>query len=417
MDDIDDVGVFHGGGLPLPRPGESPEQWSALYQALAALFEDDGHVLHGRQLLLAEDCTLRHTNRPLGRAGTGTSTRTQGKPSGQGACREAFFQPVRTEANQTEAPSVPALLGKRLFSLQPGLVWKDRGERTRGRAARAFLEQEGLVRPYDTRGLLDHVRQALSASTDLRLRLQTPRLAPGAEAGARSALVWAHLGFGPGRAARASGAASGAGGRPSWFGPSGVRHRAAERGRAFAAQPLERRAEAERVRVPHPAGDRCDRQLRAGWQVRRQRHLPLSQVGHRALRHQLDEPLRQRRPGHPRPDRLLRRRPGVRRVLVHRPQGRPRHRVAERPVPPRRIHLGPVESVPQRAHQQPVQHDLLARPPAADLPLQVVAHRGAVLVVGDHEGRRKRPQKPLRQLRTHVVRRRFPWCDRSLSRA
>ncbi|WP_405884330.1 hypothetical protein OG747_40595 [Streptomyces sp. NBC_01384] len=159
----------------LPRSGESSEQWSALYEDLAALFEDDGHVLHGRQLLLAEDCTLRHTNRPLGRAGTGTSTRTQGKVSGQGARREAFFQPVRTEANQTEAPSVPALLGKRLFSLHPGLVWKDRGERTRGRAARAFLEQEGLVRPYDTRGLLDHVRQALSASTDLRLRLQTLR--------------------------------------------------------------------------------------------------------------------------------------------------------------------------------------------------------------------------------------------------
>ncbi|MGD3112192.1 sacsin N-terminal ATP-binding-like domain-containing protein [Streptomyces sp. YGL11-2] len=163
------------GDLPLPRSGESPEQWSALYEDLAALFEDDGHVLHGRQLLLAENCTLRHTNHPLDRVGTGTSTRTQGKPSGQGVRREAFFQPLRTEANQTEAPSVPALLGKRLFSLHPGLVWKDRGERTRGRAARAFLEQEGLVRPYDTRGLLDHVRQALSASTDLRLRLQTLR--------------------------------------------------------------------------------------------------------------------------------------------------------------------------------------------------------------------------------------------------
>ncbi|MEV4037860.1 sacsin N-terminal ATP-binding-like domain-containing protein [Streptomyces umbrinus] len=162
-------------GLPLPRPGEPPEQWSALYEDLAALFEDDGHVLHDRQLLLADDRTLRHTNRPLGRAATGTSTHTQGKPSGQGVRREAFFQPVRTEANQTGAPSVPALLGKRLFSLHPGLVWKDPGERTRGRSALSFLEQEGLVRPYDTRGLLDHVRQALSASTDLRLRLQTLR--------------------------------------------------------------------------------------------------------------------------------------------------------------------------------------------------------------------------------------------------
>ncbi|OYP14898.1 hypothetical protein CFC35_10630 [Streptomyces sp. FBKL.4005] len=162
-------------GLPLPGPGESPEQWSALYEDLAALFEDDGHVLHGRQLLLAEDCTRQHTNRLPGRTGTGTSTRARGKPGGQDARHEAFFQPVRTETNQAEAPSVPALLRKRLFCLHPGLVWKDRGEHTRGRTARAFLEEEGLVRPYDARGLLDHVRQALGASTDLRLRLQTLR--------------------------------------------------------------------------------------------------------------------------------------------------------------------------------------------------------------------------------------------------
>ncbi|GHH26767.1 sacsin N-terminal ATP-binding-like domain-containing protein [Streptomyces rubradiris] len=162
-------------GLPLPRPGEPPEQWSALYVDLAALFEEDGRVLRGRRLLLAEDCALRHTNHPPGSAGTGTSTRAQGKRSGQAARREAFFQPERTETDQTEPPSVPALLRKRLFYLHPGLVWKDRGERTRGRAARAFLEQEELVRPYDTRGLLDHVRQALSASTDLRLRLQALR--------------------------------------------------------------------------------------------------------------------------------------------------------------------------------------------------------------------------------------------------
>ncbi|WP_238782733.1 sacsin N-terminal ATP-binding-like domain-containing protein [Streptomyces monomycini] len=163
------------GGLPVPRRGESPTQWSALYEDLADLFEDDGHVLQGRQLLLAEDCTRQHTNRPPDRTGTATSARTQGKASGQGARHEAFFQPMRTEANQTKAPAVPALLGKRLFSLHPGLVWRDRGERTRGRSARAFLEQEGLVRPYDTRGLLDHVRQVLSTSTDQRLRLRTLR--------------------------------------------------------------------------------------------------------------------------------------------------------------------------------------------------------------------------------------------------
>ncbi|MET9802500.1 DUF3883 domain-containing protein [Streptomyces sp. NPDC006368] len=163
------------GSLPPLRSGEFPEQWSALYEDLAALFEDDGHVLQGRQLLLAEDCTLRHTNRPPDRVGAATRTRAQGKPTGQGARREAFFQPVRTEANRAEGPTVPSLLGRRLFCLHPGLVWQDRGERTRGRSARVFLEEEGLVRPYDTKGLLEHARQQLSTSTDLRLRLRTLR--------------------------------------------------------------------------------------------------------------------------------------------------------------------------------------------------------------------------------------------------
>ncbi|GCB53477.1 sacsin N-terminal ATP-binding-like domain-containing protein [Streptomyces sp. NL15-2K] len=151
------------------RPDAAPDQWSQLYEDLAVLFQDDGHVLRGRKLLLAEDGTLRHANHPARRAGSPR------KASGRGAWREAFFQPVRAEMNLAEAPSIPALLGKRLFSLHPGLVWNDHSKRGRRLPARTFLEEAGLVRPFDMKGLLDHVRQALGTSTDHRLRLQTLR--------------------------------------------------------------------------------------------------------------------------------------------------------------------------------------------------------------------------------------------------
>lgn len=171
----------------LPRPTSHPapstpaatplrtdaalDQWSQLYEDLAVLFQDDGHVLRGRKLLLGEDGRLRYANHPVWRSGSPR------KASGRGARREAFFQPVRAEMNLAEAPSIPALLGKRLFSLHPGLVWNDHSKRGRRLSARTFLEEAGLVRPFDMRGLLDHVRQALGTSTDhrLRLRLQTLR--------------------------------------------------------------------------------------------------------------------------------------------------------------------------------------------------------------------------------------------------
>jgi hypothetical protein len=66
---------------------------------------------------------------------------------------------VRADMNLAGAPAVPALLGKRLFSLHPGLVWNDHTQRGRRLPARTFLEDAGLVRPFDMRGLLDHVRR------------------------------------------------------------------------------------------------------------------------------------------------------------------------------------------------------------------------------------------------------------------
>ncbi|MFJ7275392.1 sacsin N-terminal ATP-binding-like domain-containing protein [Kitasatospora sp. NPDC098663] len=148
--------------LPLPRAGESVRDWDALYADLATLFEYDGEVLRGRMILLAEDGTLRSAN------GGGDN----GKP---GQRRQAFFQPGPAARGDKGTPVVPAVLGKRLFCLHPDLNWAENDDDRHRQRARFFLQSAGLVRPFDPKGLLEHVRLALAGSTDQKLRLQALR--------------------------------------------------------------------------------------------------------------------------------------------------------------------------------------------------------------------------------------------------
>lgn len=156
------------GTLPLPVADAPVDDWNGVYADLALLFKDEGGVLRGRKLLLADDGKLRHANGGSPRDTKGGSRRTAAR-------REAFFQPARGETTGDEGLSVPDTLKKRMFYLHPGLNWVEEEGHVRRQEARLFLERFRLVRRFDAGGLLDHVRRALTESNSARLREQALR--------------------------------------------------------------------------------------------------------------------------------------------------------------------------------------------------------------------------------------------------
>ncbi|MEU2853960.1 sacsin N-terminal ATP-binding-like domain-containing protein [Streptomyces syringium] len=156
------------GTLPLPAPDTPVDDWNGVYADLALLFKDEGGVLQGRKLLLADDGKLRRTN-------GGSATDTKDGSRRTAARREAFFQPARGETAADEDLAVPDALKKRMFYLHPGLNWVEEEGHVRRQEARLFLERFRLVRRFDAAGLLDHVRRALSESNSARLREQALR--------------------------------------------------------------------------------------------------------------------------------------------------------------------------------------------------------------------------------------------------
>ncbi|MCE3031833.1 sacsin N-terminal ATP-binding-like domain-containing protein [Streptomyces sp. CMSTAAHL-2] len=156
------------GALPLPAPDAPVDDWNRVYADLALLFKDEGGVLQGRKLLLADDGKLRRANGGPARVTKAGSRRTAGD-------REAFFQPARGEAAGGEGMAVPDALKKRMFYLHPGLNWVEEEGHVRRQEARLFLERFRLVRRFDAAGLLDHVRRALTESNSARLREQALR--------------------------------------------------------------------------------------------------------------------------------------------------------------------------------------------------------------------------------------------------
>ncbi|WP_440068609.1 sacsin N-terminal ATP-binding-like domain-containing protein [Streptosporangium sp. OZ121] len=155
------------GALPLPATGEAADVWNGLYIDLFVLFDKRGEALRGRQLLLADDGTIRCFNGSLGAAVSGGTQREQRQ--------EAFFQPTQVGADDTGELRVPEMLSKQLFYAHPALQWTGGEDHLRRQQAREFLEKSRLIRAFDAAGLLEHVRNALQEGASEKLRLQALR--------------------------------------------------------------------------------------------------------------------------------------------------------------------------------------------------------------------------------------------------
>jgi hypothetical protein len=143
--------------------------WNQFYEDLALLFEHSSAALAGRRILLDEEKVLQATAM---KAAEGTRGPT------------VFFQPVRERAEglidieASDDVSIPASLRREIVFLHPELEWLERdGSTRRKRQSRRFLEDEGLVRPYLARDLLEHIRELLSKSKSKTVSSDALRLA------------------------------------------------------------------------------------------------------------------------------------------------------------------------------------------------------------------------------------------------
>jgi hypothetical protein len=134
--------------------------WDVAYSDIARLFEKSPDALRSRRILLTDAWELRPC----------ASSRRTGDPP---AAREAtpFFPPTtqRIDDEDDVDPdadvALPKSLSSRLFYLHADLTWYVSRQQT---AARRFLQDHRLVRRFETRSILDHIRTVLSASKSRR---------------------------------------------------------------------------------------------------------------------------------------------------------------------------------------------------------------------------------------------------------
>jgi Domain of unknown function (DUF3883) len=134
--------------------------WDRFYGDIAVLFADNPDALRGHRVLLGDDNELhappadsQDLDQPL-----------------------VFFPPVRERSDDDEAVegdfdlAPPALLRRRLVLLNENLRWnRQDGRIRRATPARRFLQDNRLVRRFDTIDLLEHTERALASSSSTTL--------------------------------------------------------------------------------------------------------------------------------------------------------------------------------------------------------------------------------------------------------
>jgi len=133
-------------------------EWESAYSDLAKLFATTPDVLRSRNILLTEDWQLR----PCAAAAAAAVR------SAASTVREAtpFFPPVRQRTDDEDDVDpdtdldLPRSLSQRIYYLHPDLTWYD--NRRQQTSARRFLQEKGLVRRFDSRSILEHIRGLLT---------------------------------------------------------------------------------------------------------------------------------------------------------------------------------------------------------------------------------------------------------------
>jgi hypothetical protein len=151
----------------LQRQPFRAQEWDAFYGDLAKYPWDDAEVLIGRRLLIDDEGRLHRA----GRGQDGEKTRDV-----------MFFPPAKDRTEDDEQVdagadlSIPTSLKKHICFLHPDLTWHRQESQTLKRTpARNFLQNEGLVSRYDTRGLLEHVSSILRHTESRQIRADALR--------------------------------------------------------------------------------------------------------------------------------------------------------------------------------------------------------------------------------------------------
>ena len=130
--------------------------WNRAYSDVAVLFERCADALRSRHILLTEDWKLQAC--ASGRATDASSDRAA----------TPFFPPVRQRGVEGEDDvdpdaelDLPRSLSRRLYYVNSELTWYENRQRTK---ARVFLQENLLVRRFDTRSVLEHIRSVMNLS-------------------------------------------------------------------------------------------------------------------------------------------------------------------------------------------------------------------------------------------------------------